>query len=85
MKLSDKVTLTRAFTARKKHRPVIVFSHRVSPMPFFKNGIGETLRKNTMTGRFFLRAVKALVRVTLSDSFMSLAQLSAFTNVRNLR
>ena len=25
--------------------------------------------KNPITGRFFLRAVKALVRVTLSDSF----------------
>ena len=25
--------------------------------------------KNPMTGRFFSRAVKALVRVTLSDSF----------------
>ena len=31
--------------------------------------IGDTLCKNTMTGRFFLRAVKALVMVTLSDSF----------------
>ena len=37
LKLSDKVTLTRAFTARWKNRPVIVFFHRVSPIPFFKN------------------------------------------------
>ena len=29
------VTLTRAFTARWKNRPVIVFFHRVSPIPFF--------------------------------------------------
>ena len=36
---------------------------------FVKNGIGDTLFKNTMTGRIFLRAVKALVMVTLSDSF----------------
>ena len=35
LKLSDKVTLTRAFTARWKNRPVIVFFHRVSPIPFF--------------------------------------------------
>ena len=32
------------------------------------NGIGETLWKNTMTGRFVLWAVKTLVRVTLSDA-----------------
>ena len=35
LKLSDKVTLTRAFTARSKNRPVILFFHRVSPIPFF--------------------------------------------------
>ena len=41
LKLSDtiinnsKVTLTRAFTARWKNRPVMVFFHRVSPIPFF--------------------------------------------------
>jgi len=35
LKLSDKVTLTRAFTARWKNRPVILFFHRVSPIPFF--------------------------------------------------
>ena len=29
LKLSDKVTLTRIFTARKKTRPVIGFFHRV--------------------------------------------------------
>ena len=34
-----------------------------------KNGIGDTLWKNPITGLFFWRAVKALVRVTLSDSF----------------
>ena len=37
-----------------------------------------------MTARFFLRAVKASVRVTLSDSFRSLARLSNFTLLRNL-
>ena len=31
--------------------------------------IAETLWKNPMTGRFFLRSAKALVMVTLSDSF----------------
>ena len=35
LKLSDKVTLTRAFTARWKNLPVIVFFNRVSPIPFF--------------------------------------------------
>ena len=34
LKLSDKVTLTRAFAARKKNRQVIRFFHRVSPIPF---------------------------------------------------
>ena len=33
--VSDKVTLTRASTARWKNRPVIAFFHRVSPIPFF--------------------------------------------------
>ena len=35
-KLSDKVTLTRAFAAREKNRPFMFFSssHRVSPIPF---------------------------------------------------
>ena len=35
LKLSDKVTLTRAFTDRWKNLPVIVFFHRVSPIQFF--------------------------------------------------
>ena len=30
LKLSDKVTMTRAFTARKKNRPAILFFHRAS-------------------------------------------------------
>ena len=34
---------------------------------------------------FWGGAVKALVRVTLSDSFRSLAQLSNFSHLRNLR
>ena len=33
--VSDKVTLTRAFTARWKNLPVIVFLHRVPTIPFF--------------------------------------------------
>ena len=53
-------------------------------MVFFKNGIGKTLWKKTMTGGFFLTAGKALVRVNLSDSFRSLARLSNFTHLRNL-
>ena len=37
LKLSDTVTLTRTFTARKKVRPVIGFFHRMSPKQFFIN------------------------------------------------
>jgi hypothetical protein len=36
LKLSDKVTMSMAYTACKTNRPVIVFLNRVSPIQFFK-------------------------------------------------
>ena len=37
LKLSDKVTLTRVFTARNLFWPVIGFFHRFSPIQFLYN------------------------------------------------
>ena len=39
LKLSDKVAMTRAFTAIKNNRLVIVFLRRVSQIPFLKKYI----------------------------------------------
>ena len=51
LKLSDKLNLTRPFTAREKNRPVIGIFHRVSTIKFFK--ISYNFKKNTSVTIFF--------------------------------
>ena len=82
MKLSDKVTLTRAYRPQKKSA-VIGFFHRVSPIFIFKKLTYNFLKKHftSVFLKLYLsfknknnqnpmkKPVKTLVRVTLSDSF----------------
>ena len=55
LKLSDKVTMTRAFPAHKLFGAVIVFFHRVSPIQFFKKIHAFFFKKQGTVLLFFLK------------------------------